>query len=274
MIQLAEISDLENVFQITQDTISHIYSHYYAQGVVKFFLEHHSRQNILSDIKNRIVWLLEENGHMVGTVTIKENAVNRLFVLPEDQSHGYGSQLMDFAEEKIAEGFSRVHVDSSLAAKEMYLKRGYKEKKTCRILTDHGDVLIYDEMEKRVGSQLDRINYDGKVFIPQSNTENGEVDEETIFHYFQEDNLFWVEYSGGDVLKGHMIGTAEDNGELDFHYQHMNKNKQVRIGKCHSIPKILKNGRIEMREKWQWLNGDLSSGESVVVEPEKRIVIY
>lgn len=267
MIQLAEISDLENVFQITQDTISHIYSHYYAQGVVKFFLEHHSRQNILSDIKNRIVWLLEENGRMVGTVTIKENAVNRLFVLPEDQSHGYGSQLMDFAEEKIAEGFSRVHVDSSLAAKEMYLKRGYKEKKTCRILTDHGDVLIYDEMEKRVGGQLDKINYDGKVFIPQSNTENGEVDEETIFHYFQEDNLFWAEYSGGDVLKGHMIGTAEDNGELDFHYQHMNKNKQVRIVKCHSIPQILKNGRIEMREKWQWLNGDLSSGESVVVEP-------
>lgn len=267
MIQLAEISDLENVFQITQDTISHIYSHYYAQGVVKFFLEHHSRQNILSDIKNRIVWLLEENGRMVGTVAIKENAVNRLFVLPEDQSHGYGSQLMDFAEEKIAERFSRVHVDSSLAAKEMYLKRGYKEKKTCRILTDHGDVLIYDEMEKRVGGQLDKINYDGKVFIPQSNTENGEVDEETIFHYFQEDNLFWAEYSGGDVLKGHMIGTAEDNGELDFHYQHMNKNKQVRIGKCHSIPQILKNGRIEMREKWQWLNGDLSSGESVVVEP-------
>lgn len=127
MIQLAEKSDLETVFQITQDTISRIYSHYYPEGVVKFFLEHHSRQNVLSDIENRIVWLLEEDGRMVGTVTIKENAVNRLFVLPEDQSHGYGSQLMDFAEDKIAEKFSRVHIDSSLAAKEMYLKRGYKE---------------------------------------------------------------------------------------------------------------------------------------------------
>lgn len=158
MIRLAEIKDLENVLQITRDTTSQIYSHYYAEGVVKFFLEHHSRENVLSDIENGIVWLLEEDGCKVGTVTIKGNAVNRLFVLPEYQSHGYGSRLMDFAEAKIAEKYSYVHLDSSLAAKEMYLKRGYKEKKTCRILADNGDILIYDEMEKRVNNQQDRMN--------------------------------------------------------------------------------------------------------------------
>lgn len=152
MIRLAEAKDLENVLQITRDTISKIYSHYYAEGVVKFFLEHHSREHVLSDIENGIVWLLEEDGCMVGTVTIKGNAVNRLFVLPEYQSRGYGSQLMDFAETKIAEKYSHVYLDSSLAAKEMYLKRGYKEKKTCRISADHGDILIYDEMEKRVNT--------------------------------------------------------------------------------------------------------------------------
>lgn len=266
MIRIAEISDLESVLQITHDTISEIYSHYYAEGVVKFFLEHHSREHVISDIENEIVWLLEEDGRMIGTVTIKENAVNRLFVLPQYQFHGYGSQLMDFAENKIAEKFSHVHIDSSLAAKEMYLKRGYKEKKTCRILTDNGDILIYDEMEKRVDHQPDRINYNDKIFVPQSNTENGEVDEETIFHYFQENDLFWAEYSGGDVLKGYMIGTVAENGELDFHYQHLNKDGEVRIGKCHSIPEILENGKMKLQEKWQWLNGDLSSGESVVIE--------
>lgn len=266
MIRLAEISDLEPVLQITHDTISEIYSHYYAEGVVEFFLGHHSREHILSDIEEGIVWLLEEDGGIVGTVTIKGNAVNRLFVLPEWQSHGYGSRLMDFAEYKIAERFTHVHIDSSFAAKEMYLKRGYKEKKTCRIQSDNGDILIYDEMEKRVTKQRDRINYNGKIFTPQSNTENGEVDEETVFCYFQENNLFWAEYSGGDVLKGHMIGTVAGNGELDFHYQHVNRDRQVRIGKCHSIPHIMENGKIALQEKWQWLNGDLSCGESVVVE--------
>lgn len=266
MIRLAEIPDLELVLQITHDTIVEIYSHYYAEGVVEFFLGHHSRESVLSDIKDGIVWLLEEDGNMVGTVTIKGNTVNRLFVLPEYQFRGHGSQLMDFAEDKIAERFTRVHIDSSLAAKEMYLKRGYKEKKTCRIPADNGDILIYDEMEKQVARQWNRINYNDKIFIPQSNTENGEVDEETIFYYFQKNNLFWAEYSGGDVLKGHMIGTVDGNGELDFHYQHMNRDSQVRIGKCHSIPHIMENGKIALHEKWQWLNGDLSCGESVVVE--------
>lgn len=148
MIQIAQMADLESVLQITGDTISEVYSHYYAKGVVDFFLEHHNRENVLSDIEESIVWLLEAEDCLVGTVTIKENAINRLFVLPEYQSRGYGSQLMDFAEAKIAEKFSRIHIDSSLAAKEMYLKRGYKEKKTCKIQAGNGDILIYDEMEK------------------------------------------------------------------------------------------------------------------------------
>lgn len=152
MIRLAGISDLGPVLQIAHDTISDIYSHYYAEGVVEFFLGHHSREHILPDIEEGIVW--------------KGNAVNRLFVLPEWQSHGYGSHLMDFAEDKIAERFTYVHIDFPLAAKEMYLKRGYKEKKTCRILADNGDILIYDEMEKRVDRQWNGINYNGKIFIP------------------------------------------------------------------------------------------------------------
>lgn len=148
MIRLAGMTDLEDVLEITRNTISEIYPHYYADGVVSFFLEHHSRENILDDIKNNIVWLIETEDGLVGTVTIKENAIYRLFVLPGFQSRGIGSQLMDFAENKIAEKFGRVHIDSSLPAKEMYLKRRYKEKKTCKIQASNGDILIYDEMEK------------------------------------------------------------------------------------------------------------------------------
>lgn len=113
-------------------------------------MQHHKQDNVLEDIKNGRVWLLEDEGYLVGTVTIKDNAVNRLFVLPEYQSHGLGSQIMDFAEDKISEKYSQIHIDSSLAAKDMYLKRGYKEKRTCKIGTDNGDILVYDEMEKPI----------------------------------------------------------------------------------------------------------------------------
>lgn len=157
MIRIAEVTDLEKILQITGDTILEVYSHYYAAGVVDFFLKHHSRENVLSDIEEKIVWLLEVNGCPAGTVTIKGNAVNRLFVLPGYQSHGYGSQLMDFAEAEIAEKFSCIRIDSSLEAKEMYLKRGYKEKKTCKIQADNGDILVYDEMEKLAKKPDDSI---------------------------------------------------------------------------------------------------------------------
>lgn len=148
MIRLAKDTDLKTVLQITRDTIQEIYPKYYAEGVVAFFVNHHSQERILEDIEKGTVWLLEEDGRLVGTVTIKENAINRLFVLPEYQSQGYGSRLMDFGEEKIAENYDLVHIDSSLAAKEMYLKRGYHETLTCRINADNGDILVYDEMEK------------------------------------------------------------------------------------------------------------------------------
>ena len=153
MIRLAKDMDLKTVLQITRDTISKIYPKYYAKGVVEFFLQHHKQDTILEDIRNGCVWLLETDGYFAGTVTIKENAVNRLFVLPEFQSQGFGSRLMDFAEDKIAENYSRIHIDSSLAAKEMYLKRGYKEKRTCKIEADNGDILVYDEMEKTISRQ-------------------------------------------------------------------------------------------------------------------------
>ena len=108
--------------------------------------------------------------------------------------------------------------------------------------------------------------YDGKRFTPKVNTENGEVDGKTVFFYHQDGAILWADYTGGEILKGHLVGTVSENGELDFYYQHINEQKQVRIGKCHSVPCILENGKLELHEEWQWLNGDLSRGSSIVTE--------
>ncbi len=143
-------SHISTILNLTHTTIATIYPHYYPQGVVDFFLHHHSKSNILADIQAGLVWFIEEDGQPIGTVTIKGNSINRLFVLPDHQGRGYGRQLMDFAEQKIGERFDTVHIDSSLPAKEMYLKRGYRETKTCRIQADNGDILVYDEMEKKL----------------------------------------------------------------------------------------------------------------------------
>jgi len=44
------------------------------------------------------------------------------------------------------------------------------------------------------------------------------------------------------------------------------QNRQIKTGKCHSVPTVQENGKIELSEQWQWTSGDYSKGESLLVE--------
>ena len=97
-------------------------------------------------IEDGKVFLLKDSGETVGTVTISENEVNRIFVLPHYQHRGYGRSLLDFAEKNILEAYPCVQMDASLPAKKIYKMRGYKEIEYYMIATDNGDYLCYDVM--------------------------------------------------------------------------------------------------------------------------------
>lgn len=72
----ASANHLNKVKEITCETIKEIYPHYYPKGAVDFFLAHHSEDNILNDITDGIVFLVEDSGNSVGTVTIKGKLQN------------------------------------------------------------------------------------------------------------------------------------------------------------------------------------------------------
>lgn len=110
------------------------------------------------------------------------------------------------------------------------------------------------------------INYNGKKFIPISNTENGETSQETIFHYKQIGNLLTSEYSGGKIRYGHLIGLVDEIGKIKMFYHQLNEYGEIMTGICHSIPEILSNGKIRLHETWEWTSGDLSKGQSIIEE--------
>jgi hypothetical protein len=110
------------------------------------------------------------------------------------------------------------------------------------------------------------ICYDNKHFIAVTNTDNGEVSKSTVFHYHQENDIVWAEYSGGEIVKGFLIGKADRDSRLEFSYQHVNIHSEIRVGICKSSPERLDDGRLRLIETWQWLNGDKSTGSSVVEE--------
>ncbi len=146
----AQPEDFDVVKSITAETITSVYPKYYPKGAVEFFLSHHSDENIKNDIASGIVYILIDEETAVGTVTINKNDIGRLFVLPEYQKKGYGKALIDFSEKIISAKYNEICLSASLPAKQIYLRRGYKESEYNILLTDNGDYLCYDYMKKKV----------------------------------------------------------------------------------------------------------------------------
>lgn len=110
------------------------------------------------------------------------------------------------------------------------------------------------------------LNYNDRNFKSVINSEKGEVDQETVFHYRQEEDVVWATYKGGQIKHGTLVALVKDCGSLDMRYNHINTKGEIMTGTCESRPEVLPDGRIRLHESWKWTSGDFSSGESVLEE--------
>ena len=110
------------------------------------------------------------------------------------------------------------------------------------------------------------IDYNGKTFKPVANSENGETSEETTFLYKQTGSVLTSEYAGGRIVKGHLIGLVDTDGNIDMRYHQVNDNGELMTGICRSRPEHMDNGKLRLYEIWQWTSGDHSKGESILEE--------
>ncbi len=113
------------------------------------------------------------------------------------------------------------------------------------------------------------MNYHDKIFQPVSNSENGEVDGETFFHYKQKGNILTCTYSGNSILQGHLIGLVNEAREIDMRYHQVNIKGELMTGICRSVPKV-ENGQLFLYETWEWTSGDRSKGNSILKEVTKQ----
>jgi len=110
------------------------------------------------------------------------------------------------------------------------------------------------------------FNYEGRTFAAAGNTTGGDVDQSTLFHYHQLENVVWATYSGGAIAWGTLIATADGAGNLDMRYHHVALDGTIKVGKCRSRPERMPDGRIRLHEQWQWTEGAMGDGVSVVEE--------
>lgn len=110
------------------------------------------------------------------------------------------------------------------------------------------------------------MNYNNKKFRPINSSENSEVSEDTVFVYQQEGSILTSEYCGGRILKGHLLGIVNSQGNIEMSYHQVNTDGQIMTGTCTSTPELLENGKIRLHEEWAWTSGDFSKGSSTLEE--------
>ena len=108
------------------------------------------------------------------------------------------------------------------------------------------------------------VSFDNRQFVSTTNTPNGDCNAETRFRYRQQDARIWATYAGGSVQFGTLVAIGDAHGRLDMRYHHVDASGRLRTGACQATPEVLPDGRLRLHEEWQWTNGDLSHGQSIV----------
>ncbi len=142
----ANMDMISDIYELIHMTIQEIYTRYYSDEAVKFFLELHSKENIANDISTGKVYVVVLENAVIGTGTLDGDHIKRLFVLPRFQRQGIGGLIMDFLEAEIIKNYGAAWLDSSLPAGKFYYNRGYITKKYEEYQLENDKVLAYEIM--------------------------------------------------------------------------------------------------------------------------------
>ena len=110
------------------------------------------------------------------------------------------------------------------------------------------------------------FNLHFKQFKALNNSENGEINNQTVFEYFQDNSQIWADYKGGSIKTGKLKGKRTTENGFEFTYEHINKQGEVKSGFCKTQVSFSREGKIILNEYWTWTSGDESSGESTLIE--------
>lgn len=148
-IKKARIEQADEISAIVRKTIKEIYAKYYSNEVVDFFLQLHNHDNISNDILQGNTYVIGCGTTVLGTGTINQNAISKVYVTPNNQHKGIGTTLMDYLEKEIIKTYSCVNIEVSLPATEFYRKRGYELLRQAEHSVANGKLLSYSIMRKR-----------------------------------------------------------------------------------------------------------------------------
>lgn len=251
-------SRLNELLYLTRETIRISYAGHYPREAVRYFLDYHSPESILGDLKEGHAVVVIISGAAVGTGTLRETTVKRVFVLPEFQGKGIGKMIMGHLEDYATrQGLRILELHASLPAKRFYDSLGYRTLRFCHIPVGKGKTLDYYRMARPIGRERARPawNLQGKSFAPSSGTglEAGAVDR-GLFVFFQQNETVLALRTGTGKGDGELIGFIEGD-RLSFRFEDLNVCGMIGTGCGEARIERSDGGRIRLAGEWRSKKG-------------------
>ena len=108
-------------------------------------------------------------------------------------------------------------------------------------------------------------DFNNKRFALLQNSENGQVNTDTIFEYKQDGNLVTADYFGGTIRYGKIIADLQGD-KLIMLYQCMTTGNELRAGKAIAEISVTEIGKIKLDLAWEWLTNGNDKGTSEYIE--------
>ena len=109
------------------------------------------------------------------------------------------------------------------------------------------------------------MNLDNVRMNVVKTAENGVVNDLTIFTFSQTDNFVSAVYSGGQILKGYLVGTI-DNNKLVFSYCQIQINGKIDNGQSECDIFKGENNKIKLVEHFKWASREDEAGVNIFQE--------
>jgi len=143
--------DLPAVYRMIQDTIAVCYSGFYPPEAIEFFKDYHNKENIIKDAAAGYTIVAECNGEIVGTGTLLDTNIRRVYINPLYQRQGIGKTITQRLEKKaFTMGLSNLDLEGSLNSRVFWESQGFTIQEEAFLSVRNGKKLIYFTMGKEI----------------------------------------------------------------------------------------------------------------------------
>ena len=111
------------------------------------------------------------------------------------------------------------------------------------------------------------LSINNKQFITTGN-ESGLSSDETVFYYYENNDVVTGSYKGGAITAGQIVGRRLPNNRLELAFQCVTEAGELKSGQSKGVISTNSEGKLALSFDWFWLNGDKSGGKSFYIEKE------